>query len=227
MGACRPRKCIVDQRTIAVRRRRTLIRLIALHRLVLETGMQIMNRRTPTSIEILGPARRLNSRRRSRRNRRIGRRMLLGDRRPRAAFSMPSLGHPGQNPFSSRTNPLWGQANIITTPRSLAALNGLASGNREPNSLSVMVRYLDGRFHFTLASSEDTRNENHGVQNGQHQEAQGGNDRNLHPAAQAADENNNVQNQNPQAPDADDANGRVEVQEDQDAQAQNRDQNEE
>ncbi|XP_043662672.1 uncharacterized protein LOC122626463 [Drosophila teissieri] len=122
-------------------------------------------------------------------------------------------------------NPLWGRANVITTQRTSAALNALAAGNREPNSLLVTVRYSHRHYFFTLASSEDPQNENYSVQNpnlnGQNQEVQDGNGQHLRPAAQDADENNNMLNQNPEVPDANDLDDEMQEDHEDHAQDQN------
>ncbi|XP_039502329.1 uncharacterized protein LOC120458662 [Drosophila santomea] len=210
MRVCRPKKCIVDYRIIAIRRRRSLIRMLALGGLLMGQTRGIPNQGTPNSIETLGPARGLNLRRRNR-----IRRMRLRARRPLGAISMPSLRHPGQGARLHRNNPLWGRANIITTPCALAALNELALGNHESNSLLVMAHYLNRRFHFTLAPSEEPPNENHGVPNPTL-------------SGQNPDENNNMQGQNSEVPEANVPNGQDALQEEhEDAHDQNQYNNEE
>ncbi|EDW88657.1 uncharacterized protein LOC6527873 isoform X1 [Drosophila yakuba] len=212
MRVCRPKKCIVDYRIIAIRRRRSLIRMLALGGLLMGQTRGIPNQGTPNSIETLGPA---SLRRRNRR-----RRMQLRARRPLGAISMPSLRHPGQGARLHRNNPLWGRANILTTPCALVALNELALGNHESSSVLVMAHYLNRRFHFTLAPREEPPNENPGVQN---PDVQDGNGQNLY-----ADENNNMQGQNSEVPEANVPNGQDALQEEhEDAHDQNQYNNEE
>lgn len=59
--------------------------------------------------------------------------------------------------------------------------------------------------YLSLEPSGNQQNENNIVQNpsrnGQNQQVEDGNDRNLQPAAQAADDDNNMTNSNPEVPD--------------------------
>jgi len=121
---------------IEKRRRRALVNLLFLRRHLIGQALGITNRETPDL--------RVKSRRRNRR-----RRMQFRVRTP-SDNALRSVRHHGQNPISpgsrlQRNNPLWGHADIITTDTALEALNGLTTGNREPNALSVMVRYTNGR----------------------------------------------------------------------------------
>ncbi|XP_032583401.1 uncharacterized protein LOC6611827 [Drosophila sechellia] len=181
MRACRPRKSAIINRIMSIRRRRALVNMLFLRRHLIGEALGIMNRETRRL--------RINSRRRNRR-----RRAQFRVRTP-SDSTMRSVRHYGQNPFRQgprlqRNNSLWGQADIITTQGALEALNGLAAGNSEPNSLLVMVQYTNGRYYLSLEASGNPQNESYIVQNpignGQNQQVQDGND----PAAQAAEDNN-------------------------------------
>ncbi|XP_033173266.1 uncharacterized protein LOC117150476 [Drosophila mauritiana] len=179
MRACRPRKSDIINRIMSIRRRRALVNMQFLRRHLIGQALGIMN------LDTRRP--RINSRRRNRRRRAQFRVRTQSD------ITMRSVRHHGQNPFRQgprlqRNNSFWGQADIITTQGALEALNGLAAGNSEPNSLLVMVQYTNGRYYLSL--SGNPQNESYIVQNtignGQNQQVQDGND----PAAQAADDNN-------------------------------------
>ncbi|EDX04372.1 uncharacterized protein LOC27209131 [Drosophila simulans] len=185
MRACRPRKSSIINQIMSIRRRRALVNMQFLRRHLIGQALGIMNR----DIQRL----RINSRRRNRRRRAQFRVRTQSD------ITMRSVRHHGRNPFRQgprlqRNNSLWGQADIITTQGALEALNRLAAGNSEPNSLLVMVQYTNGRYNLSL--SGNPQNVSYIVQNpignGQNQQVQDGND----PAAQAAEDNN------PEVPDA-------------------------